>query len=363
MRNKALTLLFAFLATTAFSQITVLPISLPQAGDTLISAVDENFQPMIGSPSSSAQVWDFSGLQAYSYDTAYFRDTATSPAASEFPSSEVVFNFSFGEAFATLQNDQVEIIGFAAGADLIGVSIAQDLSNPQVYRYTNFTYGAAYADTGEFFIQLDGSIIPPGVFPIQPDSVRLTYYGISADTCDAFGTLTTPTGTFDVLRLKRIQDSEVLAEAKVPLLGWQDVTALLPDAGFGRIVFYEYLSDSSKTAIAQVVVDNDGNPTQTLFRVDTTLPPPVTSIEEVSKEKAFSVFPNPSTDRFTIDVSSDAVGPFILKAYSMDGKMVLQSEVFSPQATIQHTLNSGVYIFSLEDKSGTPMQNQLLEVK
>lgn len=336
----------------AQAQITVLPISLPGAGDTLISAQDANYLPMIGSASSNAQTWDFSGLQGFSYDTAYFRDTATSSAAPNFPTAEVVFNFAFGEAFATRQNDVIEIIGFAGGQDVVGFDLSQDLSNPQIYRYTNFTYGAAFADTGEFRIQLDGSLIPPGTFPVQPDSVRLTYYGISSDTCDAFGTLTTPTGTFDVLRLKRIQDSEVTAEAKIPFVGWQDVTGLLPDLGFGRVEFYEYLSDSSKTAIAQVFVDNDGIPTRTLFRVDTTLPPPVTSIGDFQTEHSVELFPNPTNGHVILKLQGNES---LVEVYSVSGQLLHQKQVSegTHQIALVLDFNPGNYLVTVtEVKSG-----------
>jgi hypothetical protein len=362
MKNNLTLFTLLLVGAMVNAQITALPVSLPGPGDTLISAVDPNYQPMVGTPGSSAQTWDFSGLQGFSYDTAYFRDTSTSAAAPNFPTAEVVFNFVFGEAFATRQNDQIEIIGFAGGADIIGINLSQNLSNPQVYRYTNFTYGAAYADTGEFRIQLDGSIIPPGTFPVSPDSVRLNYYGISADTCDAFGTLTTPTGTFDVVRMKRIQDSDVTAEAKFPLVGWQDVTALLPDLGFGRVVFYEYLSDSSKTAIAQVFVDNDGIPTRTQFRVDTTLPPPVTGILDFAETEELNLFPNPNNGSFQIDLSGQASE---LEIFTISGQQVYH-EIISEgtrSKNLQLNLIPGTYAIRITENKSLKLYSSAFQVR
>ncbi len=340
-------------------------MSLPQPGDTLISAIDEFYQPAVGPASPNAQTWDFSGLQGYGYDTMVFRDTSTSPSSPAFQNADMVFNFLFGDAFATRTSDAITIIGF--GGELIpGVSVESPLIDPQVYRRANFNYGDGFADTGAFILTLDGSLVPPGALPVTPDSIRVNYYGTGSDTADAFGSLTTPTGTFDVLRLKRIQNNEAIIEAKFPFVGWSDITNLLPDLGFGTTIFYDFLSDSSKTPIATVVVDNDGIPIRTVFRVDTTLPtPPPVGIAENEIVMDVSIFPNPSSGSFSISTENAEGLPSEISIFNTAGQQIYSKRELDGLKSIELNLDlaPGVYILIGSDNGEIIQLRQSLVIK
>ena len=71
---------------------------------------------------------------------------------------------------------------------------------------------------------------------------------------DAWGTMSIPGGTYDVLREKRTLDQDVRLDAKVGFLGWQDITDIvlgLTDIGAdvlgnNQVVRYYFWNDVAK---------------------------------------------------------------------------------------------------------------------
>ena len=207
-----------FVSSPLQAQITVSNASFPVANDILSTANDSVWKPTITAGSASAQTWNYAALQAFTYDTTFFSDADSGMFADSFPNADVRINFFLGEAYIETLTNQMDIIGFSGDVPVINITLTRAFDQPQIYRRSNITYGSINNDTASFEVTLDGSIIPAGTLPATPDSVRFAYLYIGADTVDAFGSITTPTGTFDVIRQKRNTFTDVVAEALSQLL-------------------------------------------------------------------------------------------------------------------------------------------------
>jgi hypothetical protein len=97
--------------------------------------------------------------------------------------------------------------------------------------------------------------------PITTDSIRYRVNISRLDVVDAWGDISIPGGTYSVLREKRTQYTETRIDAKIPPLGWLDVTDISMQAGISglgvdTIVSYYFHSEVSKEPIAVVTLNN-----------------------------------------------------------------------------------------------------------
>jgi hypothetical protein len=166
--------------------------------------------------------------------------------------------------------------------------------------------------------------------PITPDSIRVRIANTRNDFVDAYGTITIPGGTYDVLREKRTTYTETIVEAKVPLFGWQDVSGLLGQfEGIGQdtTISYEFFSNTEKEVIASITVDADDTPTSATFK-DNGI---ISNNNETINELAIGVVPNPTAGMTHFNFNDFPNGEYQLNILGLNG-----SQVFNEKLVLQN---------------------------
>ena len=163
------------------------------------------------------------------------------------------------------------------------------------------------------------------------DSIRVTFTTNSTSEVDAWGDLATPAGTFDVLRLKRIDETDVALEVKITVFGipnvlWQDPadpTGLnvdpsgLPFVGQDTIYTYEFWSATEQQPILKANTESDG--TTASYGQYKTLG---TNTNGILANYDVKAYPNPAIDNFTLEMNGLDNGEYNLKIYSIIGKNI-----------------------------------------
>jgi FlgD Ig-like domain len=333
-RLKAATLLVTVLAfcQTAFAQITVTSATFPAAGDTLRLAIDT--APDAGAvtitPPGGAQVWDYTGLQAGSTYSVVFRPAGE--GNTQVPGAEMVSLVAPGvERYVNLTSDRVEwLADYGTPLDFISPRLLE-YNPPLVDRRApiNFFDINQYS-SGILHPALPSAIEPTLVaaLPVPPDSVRIRIAISRLDAIDAWGSLSIPGGTYNVLREKRTRYMEYRMDGKIPPLGWLDITDVALQAGFqglgvDTVITYHFYNDVEKTPIAIVNTGSDGLRVQ---QVDFKYNLPTTTDRERPENglpdtyALLSNFPNPFTRQTTLVYEAGEGGTVRLEIYNVLGE-------------------------------------------
>jgi hypothetical protein len=217
-------LVLCCLASSLFAQITVGNQTFPQVGDTLLTGTDnmpDNVQ--IGTPGPE-RVWNFKSLQSPLVLRTIVKAAAEGAAASDFPEADLVFKLNENaEGYYKLTESTLELIGLAGTDPLnLGIEINPALEESQIERRAPLNYGDTFDSTIKLTYAVASEDIPQELLdelPITPDSIRMRLLINRRDEVDAWGTMSIPGGTYDVLREKRTLDQDVRLDAKVGFLG------------------------------------------------------------------------------------------------------------------------------------------------
>ncbi len=339
---KYVTLLFAsfvFLTTTA--QIAITKSDLPQAGETYYTA-----QSFLTSYSDSDTgpnyTWDFTDLDSTGIDTVDYVSVSQTPLAYQFYFNNPLLYPAYVATEATKGSD---------------FSLGGQLTVTNVYLYTK-TATSKFEEVGQGF-SLNG--FP---FSVKYDDIRtifdlpLTYNDQGSDhykylisiptlgamgqegdvdyTVDGWGTVMTPFGTFDAVRVKH----EISKED----------TIYLDTLGFGfkipsQETVYEWYAQNEGIPVLTIVKNGIGIVTSVKYK---TLPGP----NSVGKRKALTsveVFPQPAGEMLYVTVGSYTAGDVKININSIDGRILISDIYNSSRLSIPTgDLAAGSYILSIE---------------
>lgn len=314
----------------ALAQITVTSATFPVAGDVLKTAIASN--PAIGiavyTPPGGGQFWDLSGLQPGVLKNTSFQPASQGTVGAQVPGAELFAVPSPGsEDYYNVTANKFEIQAYYGKFyDVIPNSLAQ-CSPPMVERNApmNF-FDISQSTTGIIAgsvcvpVADDGiecsfppSDFPPALvaaLPAQPISLRYRVTINRLDVVDAYGTMSIPGGTYNVLRLKRTEYREIRLDGKYPPLGWLDITDNAIPAGFqglgiDTIVTYFFYNDVVKEPVAAVTLNDEQNAaTQVIYKYNAPANPPSLSINDVTQNEG-----NSGSTTFTFTVSLSAPAP------------------------------------------------------
>jgi len=205
-------LIFIFYITNLFSQISLTLNDLPKPGDTQVSSRIDTLEDLTVTPGSSGAniIWDYSGLHEYvsfldnSYDSVTWLYPNQTPNQAQFPTADIaqttncylyhnwqthVVSLICYYNYFTINNDGLHLYGS---------------TYPQSHNYSQYrnifpliNYGESLANTSKEEIQ------------ISADSLFVRTV-IDTSIADAWGTILTPTGTYNTLRIytkEKVYDS------------------------------------------------------------------------------------------------------------------------------------------------------------
>lgn len=247
------------------AQITITNAVFPAVGDTLFFATDNQPQGIVMTPPGGPQQWDFSNLQASATSQQIFLPPQAGPDYGSFPSANLLYQKPGGnvDVYLNASGNQVSMLGLS-GPDpiLLGIDLVAHFNPPIVQSRApvNF-FDINQTSSGLLVLFLPGLLPGVGSLPFTADTMRIRVAISRLDAVDAFGALAIPGGAFDVLRQKSTEYTEKRLDAKIPPLGWLDVTDVAIqylglDLGVDTTVTYQFLSNQSKEPIAVCTTDN-----------------------------------------------------------------------------------------------------------
>jgi hypothetical protein len=222
-------------------------------------------------------------------------------------------------------------------------------------------------------IPFSADILPDTLFeglPLRPDSIRLFNEQVYNSSIDAWGTMTIPSGSFNVLRERRVIESNRRIEAKSNALPiWIDVSSLVPFPGLtGRdtAVTFHFWSDNAKEPIAVIqTTDMGAQVTSVQFKADNL----TVSNSYNSNNKAGDIhaYPNPAIGSVRFDFVGLKDGNYTLKLYNILGVEVWSKkyQITGGKRTVKLDLDGfqkGTYLYALTDDRGKPMITKRLIV-
>ncbi|HIP32412.1 MAG TPA: T9SS type A sorting domain-containing protein [Crocinitomicaceae bacterium] len=340
----AVTLLFPLLS---FSQITITNADFADGGDlTYVSTAND---PAIDfSTTGINQTWDFSTLVSTGQ---IIRDYQPTSAASFL--AQVSFgNFAPADYNATnflpsdaLPLDQISGVLPVTISDVNQFSkhSADSITSVGMSVVINGTEAPFKADTIEtrykFPLNINDTYSSRGYQKLDMNPI---YNGIwiqyrqRNSTVDGWGSITTPYGTFDVLRIDHLiteRDSLIFEVQGFPIA----IELPIPDSHE-----YEWITVGEKEPILRIITSVT-NGTETVSNIEYKDQNLTASLGDL--ENRLEIFPNPSSDVIKI---KDLEEPSTYSVYSSNGKMTLEGKVSPTKNTIDISkLEKGTYTIVL----------------
>ena len=329
-------LLFTVFFVQAQSQVTIESDGFFHTGSfATIANVGEappGFDP--GTPGPD-RVWDFSG---FVMDTSYymlFLDPAETPHGNEFPSANMAVNrVSYVDSayFYAIRNDEeYTLVGMAGQFEQYN-NVITHLTPPQI----GIEFPVNYLDSIEQLCLFEFKIAstdPP------VDSIWVRTWIDSHIKIDAWGTLTNPVGTYDVLRSKavydRIDSVWVLINSEWGLLEVDD----------GQRVEYAFMSDTEYYPVTEFASVGGGSYYGWFSYLLSFGPMPF--ISENQNELSLKIYPVPVSDELNASWTGMKSGKFVL--FDLQGKQVLMKDFENTTEIRLNTssLPEGFYLYEI----------------
>ncbi|MCK6562269.1 T9SS type A sorting domain-containing protein [bacterium] len=370
----------------AFAQITVTNATFPSAGDTLKMAVNNSPSVinLIFTPPGGPQTWDLSGLNVDATQNFIFRAASEGSVSGQVSGAELVTlpPTPHAEEYYNVTANRFELQAYygIAPYDLVSNSLFH-YNPPLTERQAPLNFFDIYASSSGILERFLPSAFKPALVAALPatlDSLRYRMAISQIDVVDAYGSMSIPGGTYDVLREKRTRYTETRLDGKHPILGWLDITNDAIQAGFHGLgvdttVFFYFYNDVAKEPIARVTLNAAQSAAQqTLFRYN----PAVTSVASNESNIPSSYvlhgnYPNPFNPTTVISFQLPVYSEVTLSIFNTNGQLVKQlvagemsagRHSFTWDATNERgeRVASGVYLYVIKAGEFTAQRKLIL---
>ncbi|TND08231.1 MAG: hypothetical protein FD123_2486 [Bacteroidetes bacterium] len=333
---------------SADAQITITQADIAPLYTVLQEARDTMPTVLPGSAGAS-QTWNFAALNNHLLDTLTFTLPQFTPYDTTFPNANMaIIRRSQGVDsynYAILSANDMQIAGGAADPLGTGTNIALAYANPEMFLDFPTTYNTSYTDTAGGTTQFYYGIDPGIGFVI--DSVRVHTRVLKNSDVDAWGSCTTPLGTYNVIRQNTMRTQYDTID--IYALGfWQDGFFMQEDSART----YTYWANSLGYPVVELTDDqNLGNITSATW---TQSQPAQTNISDPVMSGSIRLYPNPASDLLFVDTEKNAAW---LELYTSDGRLASRSELNGIHNSIGlENMSSGLYIFRVCDRAGNTIE-------
>ena len=372
MKTKSLTIALAFIGLSAFAQITVYEQDVFNVGDIVYQAHDTSPGTVINIGSTgSNQFWDFSSLQDLSTSTLFFISPVGTNYENQYPNA----NLCMDDNGLLSYYNKTSIGVFLHG---VGDTV---FSSPALFYPLPLTYGLNISDGPIVVIDtaISGSflslVIPPATVVAlsnglanRADTALIQITNTTDFEVDGSGNMTTPLGTYDVLRLKRIQNTfsvlNVYCSDTVSGMGaWINnipFSSIPLLAGFSndeQEIKYQWITNdaSVKFLLAEIIVDSldnliNGVSFQTISSSSSVAELPLNT---------FDVYPIPSSDKLIIESKSNNLVDLTLR--DVMGKVVLSNKFTGTKQIDLTQISKGIYYLNLKAIEGKLTKKVIIE--
>jgi hypothetical protein len=339
-----LSALFTFFFGNAFSQIVITSADMPVPGDTVRKSTTFVLDGIDYLPNGPNRTWFFEDLTVMSQQVDTFLSVSETPGIYQiffnnqfiYPHHTATVALKLGtfaaipglaltDSYLFIKNTDEEIREVGYGVTLEGVSIPIQFQQiDTIYRFP-LEYGDVDSAQSLFSVN-----VPDVGFLLMSKNRR--------NTVDAWGTLTTPYGEFQTLRVK----TEIY-----------EYDSLYSDSlGIGFPIIrnyteYKWLANGYPEPVLQIT-DELGIGANAVY-IDSIRSTFLEIPETIRPEFAFSVFPNPTRDYVTVSYELMEDEYVNISLYSIYGNKIRQ---FPPKRQEKGLYNQVIYLKETGLKSG-----------
>lgn len=332
-------LIMSALGSIAQITITTTDVASPikiiyQSNDTMPTISEGSF--------GTSQTWNMSMLNTHTTDTMTFISYGWVPDAF-FSTSNLVMKQGWQNNYSYLRNTAsgLTALGSKGTTDFGGGPSTIRQINTPAENLMNFpgTYLTAYtnnykATTPAFYFGID-----PGIGFVV-DSVRQNSEVKKNVLVDAWGSLTTPLGTFNVLRSEETVIRYDTTDAYV-FGAWTNAVFTSADSTTG----YTWWANGVGFPLVSVKLDSLGN----LKQVQWLQSLPALGVNEYTAATQVNVYPNPAQNEITFAVEASKVAS--IHVFDIAGRMIDSYPVSGTIASVNTTnFANGIYTYTLIGK-------------
>lgn len=350
--KKLLLILVLSISVFTQAQITITEWDIVDATDQVVQNSDT--LPTIPFPASGTNMsWDMTALNMHDQSNLSFGAPGWFNNGSFYPNATLGASDGGGfELFFSKSSSSFGIVGFAGDFLGLGGGDMQIHMNPadEIIRFPA-NYNDSYSTSSMSTLSIPGSLIPPGILPVTPDSIVNKTYTFKDVSIDGWGELTTPLGTFPVLR-QYSQNIEV-DSTYAYVFGF----AQLVDNGLDTTYSITFFSNDQSTRFPLAEVQLDSTAVN-IVAVDWLNSSVTTSLLENS-EFPLELYPNPAVETITLNIEFE--GKAKLEIYNLAGKKVYSTSVSANETINIGALNSGAYQCILKTNDSVLYSTKLIK--
>ncbi|MGP8214285.1 MAG: T9SS type A sorting domain-containing protein [Bacteroidia bacterium] len=319
---------------SAEAQITITQSNMPYIGYKFVyEEYYTDSSSIVNSPGSSgpSQTWNFSAMSTATPDTVSAISIGGTPYSTQFPGANLAFSYSSYPGGFEYYNSASTGLFFMG--DYYVSSIWYSPSWEMIA--LPLTYKDHWAGTYSYtYKQADTNI--SGV-----DSTGYIQTSVYHDSVDAWGNITTPSGTYNSLRIKHLEtDKDSSIEHKIGI-GWVGA----PGTSTFSNNYFAWYSNSANFFITIMDVDTTNATNITWFKNE------VSGIDEITDNGKVKVFPNPANTILNIQTAGYNAGN--ARIYDLAGKEMGSTNFGNGRVTINTSdYSDGMYLYIVTDMQG-----------
>lgn len=320
-----------------FSQITVTESDLIQPSDIVEQAFDQSFS-ITHTAAGTDLTWNYAALVEDSVGVFNIGAASWSDGNAEFPDANLSGddNSGQGNIFLRKSASALDVLGLYGDPVGTGNNDAYAFDPQDRITPLPLTYNTTDQNSYTFEFTFD-----PGQTGV--DSVRVKQLADQDFVADAWGELTTPLGTFEVVRLLKTQITTDSVWAYS--FGMEQ----LFDSGKDTTYSYSYFTNNPNVRYPLVEYDYDPELDQIIGDITWLKAEPTTSLDEVDLS-TFEMYPNPARNEVVLS-SGDIKADYLV--VDITGKKVLDGNTDGKEVSVDiSSLKQGVYLvkFFTEEK-------------
>ncbi len=359
----------------ASAQITITNSVFPAVGDThhylfgnQPGAINQIFTPPGGN-----QIWDLSGLQSTQTWNQNMQNPASGAAQALFPAASVLYKpaNSSSEVYLQVTGTQVLDLGYFGQDELgLGLDLLFKKSPGLEAAWAPANFFDIHQSSSNVLTAFDAPMAPAVLLNLAPTAdsfrIRVTYQRLGV--IDAFGSLSIPGGTFDVLRKKQTEYKSTAVDVKVAPLGWIDISTIggqqiLP-LGTDTITSFHFLNNVSKESIAICTLNTAQNAVTSVQYKNVN---PSASTAVPTLEESLIAYPNPVHQTLYVHFINNTKASLQLKMINQYGSQALEQTVDSPStengiAVPVDNLPSGIYELIIKHGGAIIGQTRIVKI-
>jgi hypothetical protein len=309
-----------------------------QNNDTLPNSLN------VGNPGPLAQLWNFTALHNHYEDTIKFLPADTTQFALSFPNANIAitqtdlpgfYNYIFSNALA------IRIEGEGLPTHIFTQTTPAEAvvyNPPQTYLTFPSTYNTGFAGGTKYTYTVDTTFIVMGH---TIDTIQYRFTIRDTSHLDAWGTMTTPLGSFSSLRQKYIEHRTDSVWAHNDTLGWQFAGTTKDST-----LIYRWFANAENIAIVEITMDSNWAVPKKAVWLNAT----PTSVPEIVNQNGIIIYPNPASSDLNITKSNDNEEYILI--YDMMGRLVSETLLTDKTTKLNtSTYSTGLYSYRILDSS------------